>query len=304
MPGAVFHLTARIHGRDPLLRGLEARVIALIHRCSRRSDARVLAYAIMPNHLHLVVVQGMRPLSHLMQPLLCRAALLIQRRHRLEGHVFERRFRDAGCHDVDYFRSAVAYVHLNPVRAGLCRTADEYEWTSHGAYCNGASAAERFSMNVQQALRMFAPHARHALTDCREGYFEFMRWRVAMDEFLASGGEPGAPGTPPRPSLTGGDRHWFAEMSLVPSPIRAIDNRPSLDLGAVARQVLLECAPEMCLDWLRSGERGRQLVAVRRLTIARALDAGHTPRQVSRYLCVSLAAVSDVVTSVRRPPPT
>jgi REP element-mobilizing transposase RayT len=303
LPGAVFHLTARVQNREPLLRGLEAHVVELMQRACRRSDARLVAYAVMPNHLHLVLLQGQRPLADYMQPLLCRTALLVQRRLRREGHIFERRFRDVACHDVEYFRNAVAYVHLNPVRAGICSDVSDYPWTSHAAYCGRGAATVRLQQNAALALRMFEGHggAESKIDAARRlSYADFLEWRRRMDAYLAAGGDATDPAAPRRPLLTGGDSNWFAEMCMHPAP--ATRRRPSLDLGTVAKQVLVEKGPDMTLDWLRSGERGRALVAVRRVAISRALDAGHMPRQISRYLNVSLTVVSDVAISLRALP--
>lgn len=122
LPGVPFHVTARVQGRAAWFTGVERPLENRILAAPRRSDATLLAYAVMPNHLHLVVVQGSQPLSQLMQPLLTRIALLVQRRTGREGHIFERRFRASPCLDPDYLRNAIAYVHLMDFVRSCART--------------------------------------------------------------------------------------------------------------------------------------------------------------------------------------
>lgn len=306
LPGCVFHLTARIHGGERLLLGLESTVAELLHHGTRHSDTALLAYAIMPNHLHAVVQQGTRPLAAYMQPLLCRTALLLQRRHRREGHIFERRYFDVACTDADYFRNIIAYVHLNPVRAGLCASPDEYAWTSHAAYstlCREPATeipgmSLRFRENVLHALRIYDAEGDIPSAS----YGAFIRWRADMDAFIAAGGDPREGGGPPRPACMAGDMNW--RYALGSHSVRGPDGAaPTIrkDISTIARNTLAELAPDASLEWLRSGERLRSLVAVRRLVIGRALDAGHSRPRIARYLNVSLATISAAALALRGP---
>src|SRR5688572_16965702 len=156
-PGVPFHVTARIQWRKPLLSGMEAVAMQVIDDSRDVTDAAVAAHAIMPNHLHLLVIQGSFPLSALMQPLLRRLALAVQRHTGRDGHVFERRFTHKMCMDPDYLRNAIAYIHLNAARKGFCTGADDFEWCSHSAYRAVATAdlATRAGAMTAMMMRMF-----------------------------------------------------------------------------------------------------------------------------------------------------
>lgn len=153
-PGVPFHLTARLQGMQPLFTGLEGAVAQLIQQCAERADGELLAYAVMPNHIHIVYVQGTAGLAVYMQPLLTRVAWLMRQRRGVQGHVFERRYRDNACISADHLRNAIAYVHLNPVRAGLCRGVGDYPWTTHFAVC---AAAPRRSCVRANAVTVRCP---------------------------------------------------------------------------------------------------------------------------------------------------
>lgn len=292
-----FHVTARLQGRSAWFSGIERAIAQRISAASRRSDAALLAYAVMPNHLHLVVLQGRQPLSEVMQPLLRRIALLVQRRTAREGHIFERRFRAFPCVDPDYFRNAIAYVHLNGVRARLCATAEDYEWCSHAAYLRPGDPPDgRHDILVENALRVFAAREGDPLHECRANYLRFLEWRRAMDAYAAEDEDgPSTNGPPSPPDTRGGDAYWAVNYSSARAHHGR--DRPKADLLDIARGTLLEIAPDMDLDLLRSGYRTKAIVAVRRRFILRAVAAGHGGGGIARFLNVAPSTVSSVRTA-------
>jgi REP element-mobilizing transposase RayT len=305
LPGVAFHLTTRLQAREPLFLGLERSVVELIAESTELARVPLLAYAIMPNHLHLVVVQGRSPLAGLMQALLRRAALLVARANKREGHVFERRYRDKPCLDPAYLRTAIAYVHLNPVRAGLCASPDACQWTSHRAYAGDPVGPTYVPAGIHLGLGLFAESEREGCDGWHQSYLRFVTWRRAMDRYLESGGEEDAPAAPLRPYAAGGDDHWVTYFddaaarahSMLADPAEAA-LRP--DLATIAKTVLsAETGNDMDLRCLRSGDRGRALVRVRREFIDRCLTAGYGNGQIARFLRVSTGVVSFVAARQR-----
>lgn len=300
LPGVPFHITARSQGHAPVFRGVEGSVAARILAAPSRSDASLLAYAVMPNHVHLLVVQGEDPLSELMQPLLRTVALLVQRRHGTEGHVFERRYRAHACTDPDYLRNALAYVHLNGLRAGLCARVDDYEWCSHAMYQALTDRADRLEADIpiENALRLFAMSPGRTLRECRDDYRSFLDWRCAMDAYLAA--NPEWNGRAPRVPITdGGDRHWlscYAEAVLrqAPGAVRRIDLR---DLARIA---IADAEEGVTLELLRSGSCSKDVVRMRRRFTLRALDTGFRGQTIARFLNVSPTTISTIRTSAKR----
>jgi hypothetical protein len=88
----------------------------------------------MSNHLHVLLQQGLAPISAFMQPVLCRTALAVKRKYGIDGHVFSRRFWDGVCVDEAQVFAVIDYIHGNPVKAGLCAELTEWPWTSHTSY--------------------------------------------------------------------------------------------------------------------------------------------------------------------------
>ena len=296
LPGVPFHITARAQGRAPIFTGLEAAAVSRIRACAWYSDVRLLAYAVMPNHFHLVVVQGARPLARLMHPVMRQLALLVMTNKGVEGHVFERRYSAAACLDAEHLRNAIAYVHLNGQRAGICSSADDFPWCSHQLIRVVAAQESNGTpeeLGMETSLRIFGSRPDDDLEACLRHYEEFLCWRLALDKYMAAGGSAFDREAPGRPDCGAGDAYWVEEFgSCAPSRAEASRVRCLRDLRDLALQSIRQTAPEMELDWLRSGDRGRKVVRVRRHLITRALLAGHSPNIVADFLNVSRTTVS------------
>jgi REP element-mobilizing transposase RayT len=100
----------------------------------RRYHHRVYAYCWMSNHLHLAVQCGAVPLSRIVQNFSFRYAGHFNRRHERRGHLFQSRFKAILVDADSYLLELIRYIHLNPVRAGICGTADDFPWSGHHSY--------------------------------------------------------------------------------------------------------------------------------------------------------------------------
>jgi REP element-mobilizing transposase RayT len=99
-----------------------------------RHGIEVHAYALMPNHYHLLVRSVRGALSKCMQEVNGRYTQRVNRIHHWDGPLFRGRFRSQAVEEEEYVRRLVAYLHLNPVRAKLVKEPQEECWTSHRAY--------------------------------------------------------------------------------------------------------------------------------------------------------------------------
>ncbi len=165
-PGSLWHLLSRgAHGRAIFdHEGDYQRFLSKLGECCAATDHRFYAYALMPNHFHFLLLAGQAPMAHLMQPLLSSHAHLLNARRETQGPVFQGRFRSIFCQREAHLLELVRYLHLNPVRAGLCNSPDDYPWSSHQAYLSGDA---RSWLLASEALQLFAATRPAALRQYR-----------------------------------------------------------------------------------------------------------------------------------------
>jgi REP element-mobilizing transposase RayT len=285
LPGGAFHITACTHSGEFWFEELRSEIVDIIALALMRTDALLLAFAIMSNHIHLVVRQGSSPLAHLMQPVGQRIAYAVHRRHRRKGYVLDYRYFDTPCSDEAHLRNAIMYTHRNPVAAGLCNDALEYEWSSARAYASGSGNATRLAA-LQPAIELFAS----GLPDrtIYQDYLDFYAWYDASKRL-----GPGEP-RPHSPGVTDGDVYWMQNFGTT----RVTADRPRTDLRDIVDRALAESKPEVTLERLRQGAYSRRLVAIRNAIIARARHAGHRSADIAHYLNTSDSTVSRVRSSL------
>jgi REP element-mobilizing transposase RayT len=93
------------------------------------------AWALIPNHFHLLLQTGSAPLATVMRRLLTGHAVSFNQRHKRHGHLFQNRYKSILCQEDPYLLELVRYIHLNPLRVGLVAEMQElgkYPFSGHG----------------------------------------------------------------------------------------------------------------------------------------------------------------------------
>jgi hypothetical protein len=92
----------------------------------------------MPNHFHLLVRQnGDIPTWKLMGKVCTSYSMYFNNKYERVGHVFQDQFKQREVLNNDYLRWLSAYIHLNPVEAGISVTAAQYPYSSAGRFIKG-----------------------------------------------------------------------------------------------------------------------------------------------------------------------
>jgi putative transposase len=131
--GRIYHAYNRVTGGWPVFENarLALRFTRLLRRVVLRDDLTVFAWCLLANHYHLVVRQSAAPLSRSMKSLQQSLAQTRNLQDHTYGPLWQGRFKARDVTDERYLMQVVAYVHLNPVKAGLVQAADEYRWSGH-----------------------------------------------------------------------------------------------------------------------------------------------------------------------------
>ena len=119
--GALYHVIARGNRGQKIFRedGDYRLYLKFLKEYKDRFGCCLYAYALMPSHVHLLVETGATALSKVMQVLQFRYTRNFNIKYRKWGHLFQSRYKAILCERDSYLLELSAYLHLNPVRAGL-----------------------------------------------------------------------------------------------------------------------------------------------------------------------------------------
>ena len=120
-PGTLHHVMVRgIEGRRIVNDAADRKnFVKRIGELSVDTPTAIYAWALMPNHAHILLRSSETGISGFMRRLLTGYAISYNRRHRRCGHLFQNRLKSIVCDEDACFTELARYIHLNPIRAGL-----------------------------------------------------------------------------------------------------------------------------------------------------------------------------------------
>jgi REP-associated tyrosine transposase len=269
---------------------------------------QVYAWALLPNHFHLLLRTGRQPLAASMRRLLTGFAVNFNRRHKRYGHLFQNRYKSIVCDEEPYLLELTRYIHLNPLRAGIVPTLPrlrDYPWTGHAAlmgrkpreWQDVGSILGRFGKTRSVATRRYEAFVRDGVARGRRpelvgggllrsagGWSQVVALRRKGEMAIADA------------RILGGSE--FAEGLLAEAAERTRStlrlSRRGADLGALGRKV---AAREGVTEAeLRSGNRRQSVSKARNIFCHVAVtQVGFSGAEVARFLGVTTSAVNRAV---------
>ncbi len=166
-PGVLHHVMARGIERRAIFRDDTDRAdfVRRLAALAQAGGITVYAWALLPNHCHLLVRTGTRPLAGTMRVLLTGYAGAFNRRHKRVGHLFQNRYKSIVVEEEPYLLELVRYLHLNPLRAGVVadvRGLDQYPWSGHAALVGRRGAPWQDTRTVLSQFGAAVGRARQA----------------------------------------------------------------------------------------------------------------------------------------------
>ncbi len=134
------------------------------------TSTRCYAWALIPNHFHLLLRTGTLPIANVMQRLLTGYATKFNIRHNRHGHLFENRYKSILCEEEPYLLELVRYIHLNPYRAGIVSSLKELQTYRYCGHSRILSLNVEPWMNVKDVLNRFG----RRIDDSRKAYELFI----------------------------------------------------------------------------------------------------------------------------------
>ena len=174
VPGLLHHVFARGNNKARLFED-DVDYEAFLRRLGsvlNRFRVRCVAYCLLSNHYHLLLIPTEHRISRLMQHLNSAYCQRFNRRHNRVGHLLQGRF---GCRIVEdgaYARTVLRYLALNPVAAGIATDPEAWPWSSY-RFAQGLEEPPDF-LSIQDVWAAFDT------SDCLLG-------RVRFSQFVGAG---------------------------------------------------------------------------------------------------------------------
>lgn len=261
-PGAMYHVIQRGNNREFIFEGKEDKGFLrdLLYKAVVVDGVDLFAYVIMNNHYHLALRANEVPISKVMHRINTGYGMYYNREHKRSGHVFDGRYKSISVQKESHLISLIKYIHLNPVRAGICSNVREYPWSSDLCY----RAEEKGFVECGLFLDILGTDRKKAVVN----YNDLMEKEDDIDQY--------------------DETACFAEESS--------ETHNKLEKYAWRRRPLEEILKETGVkqeeyELIRRGSRLRTLAAAKKVYAKNAAAQGYSLQETGRYIGVSAAAV-------------
>ncbi|MCA1805046.1 MAG: transposase [Xanthomonadaceae bacterium] len=176
VPGGLYHVTSRGDRREDIYRDERdyRGWLRIFGEACSRYNWRCHAYCLMTNHYHAVVETAEANLSKGMRYLNGVYTQAFNRSHDLVGHLFQGRFKAILVERDEYLLELSRYVVLNPVRARIAETPEDWPWSSHQAMLGRCPAPTW--LETDWLMHCFGDRREWA----RTRYIEFVREGIGL----------------------------------------------------------------------------------------------------------------------------
>jgi putative transposase len=154
--GALYHVITRGNQRQRVFRGRDdyERYLKILGNYKIQYDYVLYAYVLMGNHVHLLIETKEKPLSKILQGINQSYTIYFNKRYGMVGHLFQGRYKAILCEKDAYLLSLVKYIHLNPIRARVVKSFEEYPWSSYRDYVG--RVRKEGIVDTEPVLKMFS----------------------------------------------------------------------------------------------------------------------------------------------------
>jgi len=134
--GAFYHVTSRGNERKNVFKSKRDRekFFEYLDSATQRYDAVIHVFCLMSNHYHLLIETPTGNLPQIMRHINGAYTTYFNVKRARPGHLFQGRYKAILVEIDEYAKELSRYIHLNPVRAKMVETPEEYEWSSYRFY--------------------------------------------------------------------------------------------------------------------------------------------------------------------------
>lgn len=221
--GALYHVTSRGNRQEDIYIDDQDRnaFLQVLSRVCDRFNWVCHSYCLMSNHYHLMIETPEANLSLGMRQLNGVYTQNLNRNHGRVGHVFQGRYKALLVQKDSYLLELSRYIVLNPVRAGMVRSAKDWRWSSYQGTAGFVAAPDWLS--VDWILSCFAK-----------------RKKVAMEryrQFVSDGRSQASPWGQLKSQIYLGDDAFVTEMQGKLEPDTDLSEVPSSQKRKMAQPI-------------------------------------------------------------------
>ena len=149
----IYHVMLRGVNKQQIFEEKEdyEKFIQILEDCKEVSKFELYAYCLMGNHIHLLLRVEKEPLETVFRRIGSRFVYWYNIKYERHGHLFQDRYKSEPIDDDAYFVVALRYILRNPVKAGLCKYAKDYQYSSFKDY---ASSEEYTLSDTEMGLSL------------------------------------------------------------------------------------------------------------------------------------------------------
>ena len=106
--------------------------IKIMYHLTKEQKIKIIGYCIMNNHAHMLIeTEEIKELSKYMQRLNTKYGKYYNKKYNRVGYVFRDRYRAEGIYTEEYLYNCLKYIYNNPVKAGICKKAEDYPYSNY-----------------------------------------------------------------------------------------------------------------------------------------------------------------------------
>ena len=129
-----FHVMSQGINKDYIFKHSEdiKYYIKIMYQLTKGQEIKVIGYCIMSNHAHMLIeTEEIKELSKYMQRLNTKYGKYYNKKYNRVGYVFRDRYRAQGIYTEKYLYNCLRYIYNNPVKAGICKNAEDYPYSNY-----------------------------------------------------------------------------------------------------------------------------------------------------------------------------
>ena len=132
----IYHIMLRGINRQQIFEDEEDRqhFLETLERYKDECGYTIYAYCLMGNHIHLLLKEGKENLTVVLKRIAGSYVYWYNWKYHRCGHLFQDRFKSEPVEDDGYFLTVLRYIHQNPVKARICKNAEDYAHSSMQEY--------------------------------------------------------------------------------------------------------------------------------------------------------------------------